>query len=240
MVGRTMEMKGTPRHPSTGRLLETESGRHYRSRCDTQDQYTRFVCYRGTFVSYRTTPLMFGPDQPSPVATVDGTTSGGRQIGAAARTTGSIHIEDSLLPMGRAVLKAKPVRGCNTEFPAASKPLPVFNEEKMMTTEDEVQEAARRLRVRLEIMLDPEPSRMPPGLKGCSTCGLVKPLEFFYRFHRSRDGRLGRCKSCFLTRREELKRERDGGSSIGKSAVTPVTTISELRTALTKPEVFTW
>lgn len=110
MVGRTMaQMKGTPRHPSTGRLLEIVAGLTYDPPlCRRFHHLRRFVCYRATFVSYRTTTLMFAPDQPSPVATVDGTTSGGRQIGAAARTTGLILRLDSLLPMGELCLRPNP------------------------------------------------------------------------------------------------------------------------------------
>lgn len=105
-----------------------------------------------------------------------------------------------------------------------------------MTTEDDVMEAARRLRVVLEKMLDPAPSRLPDHLKICSSCGELKPVESFYRFHRSRDGRLGRCKSCFLAKRGGASRERRGGGEAGKS--TPITSETELRAALKTGEVF--
>lgn len=34
--------------------------------------------------------------------------------------------------------------------------------------------------------------------KRCTNCGLVKSLESFYRYHRNKDGRVSRCKRCFL------------------------------------------
>lgn len=104
-----------------------------------------------------------------------------------------------------------------------------------MVTEEQVNDAARRLRVTLEKMLDPAPSKLPASLKICSECGELKSVDSFYRFRRSRDGRLGRCKSCFLSRREILRERRDRGE-LGKS--TPVASETELRAALKSPEVF--
>ena len=110
-----------------------------------------------------------------------------------------------------------------------------------MPDDRRVNEMAGWLAYSLEYMLDVKDGKKAPrGWKRCSTCGNLKRLESFYRFHRSRDGRLGRCKSCFLKKRKEsYQRERDGGSvAIGKSATTPVTSIEELRAALKRPEVF--
>jgi hypothetical protein len=39
--------------------------------------------------------------------------------------------------------------------------------------------------------------RLPPGMKRCARCHKIKPLDSFYRHHRSSDGRVGRCKLCF-------------------------------------------
>lgn len=59
------------------------------------------------------------------------------------------------------------------------------------------------------------------------------------RFHRSRDGRLGRCKSCFLSRREELKRQRDRGSHASEDRQpTPVTTTIGLLLWVGIPSMF--
>lgn len=90
----------------------------------------------------------------------------------------------------------------------------------MSINQDDIDATGAWLRHSLERMLNiiDDSSELPHGYKRCSTCRRVKIVEEFYRFHRSRDGRLGRCKSCFLKRKEELKRERQEGSA-GKSAL---------------------
>ena len=111
-----------------------------------------------------------------------------------------------------------------------------------MITQDDIDATGAWLRTKLERMLNiiDDSSELPHGYKRCSTCQRVLIFEEFYRFHRSRDGRLGRCKSCFLRKRKETsERERDGGQvAIGKSATTPVTSEAELLAALKTGEAF--
>jgi hypothetical protein len=103
--------------------------------------------------------------------------------------------------------------------------------------ERRVNETAGWLAYSLDYMLDVKDGKKTPrGWKRCSTCDKLKRPESFYRFHRSRDGRLGRCKSCFLKKRKEHERERAGGLS-GKIG-SPVRNETELRAALKSPEVF--
>lgn len=112
-----MRSKEAPRHRlDRGAILEAFGRGGYAADCDIRpSKHNRFICYRTVLVRYRTTAsLTVAPDQPSPVATVDGTTSGGRQIGAAARTTGSIQNRIPFLPMGDLCLQRLPV--WNTEF----------------------------------------------------------------------------------------------------------------------------
>jgi hypothetical protein len=66
----------------------------------------------------------------------------------------------------------------------------------------------RMVKIREKETLKPS---LPFGWKKCSACYQTKTVESFYRYHRSSDGRLGRCRRCLLNRREELKRERAGG-----------------------------
>ena len=94
-------------------------------------------------------------------------------------------------------------------------------------TEADLDRGAQYLAARLTHMVDvledheknpPKQGPMiPAGFKRCSTCRKMKPLESFYRLQRSRDHRLGRCKSCFLTKRGDALRER-GGVGLGRSA----------------------
>jgi hypothetical protein len=66
MVARTVEMKLSPRRRTEG-IVEPLSGRHYGAVCDNKPpQVSRLVCYRATFLSYRTTSLMPAPYQSSP------------------------------------------------------------------------------------------------------------------------------------------------------------------------------
>jgi hypothetical protein len=48
-------------------------------------------------------------------------------------------------------------------------------------------------------------------MKRCSTCGVEKSLESFYRYKRNKDGHLGVCKRCFLARKYELDGIRRAG-----------------------------
>lgn len=110
----------------------------------------------------------------------------------------------------------------------------------MSINQEDIDATGAWLRHSLERMLNilDDSSELPHGYKRCSTCQKVLIFEEFYRFHRSRDGRLGRCKSCFLKKRKENQRERNGGANQGRTATTPVTSIDELRAALKSPEVF--
>ena len=48
-------------------------------------------------------------------------------------------------------------------------------------------------------------------MKRCSTCGVEKSLESFYRYKRNKDGHLGVCKRCFLELRAKNEEKRRAG-----------------------------
>jgi len=92
----------------------------------------------------------------------------------------------------------------------------------MSIDQTDIDQTGAWLRNSLERMLNIIDDESPPfGYKVCSSCRRLLKVESFYRFHRSRDGRLGRCKSCFLSKRGGHKRERGGGEA-GKSTPTTV------------------
>lgn len=52
--------------------------------------------------------------------------------------------------------------------------------------------------------MDTEESSLDDGLKVCTSCRKIKPLDEFYTCVRGTKGRAAKCKPCFLARKAEL------------------------------------